>query len=90
VFQLAPIMTEYFIIRAHVPSFGVPTQLWHHREKGELCISTDKRLVSYHDETARFDSHSSAVVFLKTHRNYLLERFGDDSELNVTPMELRA
>mgnify|MGYP000193822415 FL=1 len=83
-------MTEYFIIRAHVPSFGVPTQLWHHREKGELCISSDKRLVSHHDESARFDSHSSAVVFLNTHRNYLLERFGDDSELNIMPMELRA
>ena len=83
-------MSEYFIIRAHVPSFGVPTNLWHHRERNELCISTDKRLVSHHDETARFDSHSSAVIFLNTHRNYLLERFGDDSELNIMPMELRA
>jgi hypothetical protein len=83
-------MSEYFIIHAQVPSFGVPTNLWHHREKGELCISTDKRLVSHHDESARFDSHSSAVIFLNTHRNYLLERFGDDSELNIISMVLRA
>jgi hypothetical protein len=83
-------MSEFFIIRAHVPSFGVPTSLWHYRERGELCISTEKCLVSHHDEAARFDSHSSAVIFLNTHRNYLLERFGDDSELNIMAMELIA
>lgn len=83
-------MSEYFIIHVHVPSFGVPTNLWHHREKGELCISIDKHLVSHDDDSARFESHSSAVIFLNTHRNYLLERFGDDSELNVMPLELRA
>ena len=83
-------MSEYYIISAHVPSFGVPTNLWYYREKGELCISTDKLLVSHNDESARFGSRFSAAVFLNTHRNYLLERFGDDSELYIMPIKLQA